>query len=1505
MKRLFTFLILIIFTIDGFAQRLEEFSANKAEYVSQLETYMTSSKRKLMEDAFKEFNKYFAGGVFTDEEFEQILKTSNLMLKQKMTASPYFLEYLKGLQIVKQAENGEARFKNWHLVLDDMLSSIENRKVKPFSQFLVFSQDFFKRKALKYDEKSGISWYANAEDYTLETAAGIPIIKYDEVDVLGVRKQDTILIIGTSGTFYPLEKIWRGKGGEVSWDRIGLDEEIKAVLGDYEFETSRSLYDVKEVEFYHPELFPDGPIKGSFADKVVSENKGVSVSYPRFESTEKVLRIKNIGGGLNYKGGFRLQGSTVYGYGSKENKAVVALEENGQKVFRGASELFVIRKGERVAGERVETTLYLDADTIYHPSVNVKFDINERHLELARGKRGSDRNPFFNSFNNMNIDSDNIDWYINKDSIIIGKRSISFTKTIKKKAMFESVEYFNEDDYDRIQNISDVNPIAVMKVVAEKEGTRVLDANFLAKKINPRFDVDNVKSLYYDLVSQGFINYDSDNQTVEIKDKVFHYADARQEKVDYDVLKIISETDSTNAVFSLKDKSIRVNGVENVEFSASQKVAAKTVGKQILLKGDRDLEFDGRVFSGFSTFQGKDFYFDYNKFNISMDSVRYFDLFVPTGVEDEATGKKEAMSIASRIEHSTGVLLIDAPSNKSGVEKIEMFPSYQSKGPSYVYYDFDETQDGCYGRDSFYFELDKFSFNSLDNYTKEDLNFKGSMVSHDIFPAFKETLVLQEEDQSLGFVTQTTGSGFSTYLEKGNYKGEVSLSNKGFLGKGNLTYLNASIDSEDIIFKPKQLLCSARNFDLEETRGGDFQTPQAHGDDVSINWRPYRDSMYINSEEAPFALYKANDHTLKGTLILTPDGLKGRGTFDWSKGTFNSKLFSFGPYSANADTTLVKIKALEGENFAFDTRNVKSDVDFDKQLGKFKANAADVVTTMPLNQYQTTLNEFTWDMKGETVTFKSEEGKSGVFTSIHPNQDSLFFDGETAFYDLKSSELQIGGVEYIQTSDAFVYPSDGSVDIQKGGVMTTLNDAKIVANTENKYHVINRATVNVKGKKEYQAQGYYEYNVGDKKQEVFFEDILGTRVGKGKKSEKKSVTRAKGQITEDDKFYIDQKTAYKGDITLNAESKNLKFEGFARLDADGLPYNFWFSINNEADKNDLVINAGEPKGEDGEPIRNGLFLSKESARIYPRVMMPSYYRKDRPIIDTGGHFKYDKEKDQFLFGDSLRVVNQSRRGDLMIFDNKEGTVQTQGTYNLGSGLANGISITAVGQAGTAFNVGQDTSANSYSPVTAEFMAGIMMEIPDKLKKIILNDIKSSSFDSDFIDFTKTKKFYDNATAQWIKDESDYNTALAKMRSGFYELPKKTYDYTMLFSRLPMRWDFDYQSFISTEERIHLGYFDGEPINKYLKCYVEFKMPSNDDDRLYVLIQSQSEYYYFFGYKQGILNLVSNNQKFNDEVAGLKKKENIVKTKEGSYEIQPVNVSTATNFISRVKAARYN
>ena len=79
------------------AQRLEKFSEDQNSFMKELEDFMTASKNSTLIDIFEEFEKNVKSGVFTPEEIGRVRRTGDLMLNQRMTASPHFKQYLKGL----------------------------------------------------------------------------------------------------------------------------------------------------------------------------------------------------------------------------------------------------------------------------------------------------------------------------------------------------------------------------------------------------------------------------------------------------------------------------------------------------------------------------------------------------------------------------------------------------------------------------------------------------------------------------------------------------------------------------------------------------------------------------------------------------------------------------------------------------------------------------------------------------------------------------------------------------------------------------------------------------------------------------------------------------------------------------------------------------------------------------------------------------------------------------------------------------------------------------------------------------------------------------------------------------------------------------------------------------------------------------------------------------------------------------------------------------------------
>ena len=300
-----------------FAQPAAEFPSDRTAFFKEMQAFMTASKRKDMEELYKEFEAYAL--TIPQDQWELIVTTCNGMKAQKMSANPYFNSYFEALLAIQSSANHQGKYTEWHNLLIQMLADIERRKVTPYKKFVSFSQGFFQKDAIR-DGGSGTSWVIDPENYIFSYEDKIPFIQFNSQTTLRAQqKNDTMAIAETTGTFWPLENVWKGKGGKISWERARL-EDVYCTIDTYAIDVRKGIYKVNDVTLYFPEYF-DHPIHGNMEDKLVASTNKENIAYPRFTSTDSTLHIENIGPGIFYEGGFRLEGATVRGGGTKGHKS--------------------------------------------------------------------------------------------------------------------------------------------------------------------------------------------------------------------------------------------------------------------------------------------------------------------------------------------------------------------------------------------------------------------------------------------------------------------------------------------------------------------------------------------------------------------------------------------------------------------------------------------------------------------------------------------------------------------------------------------------------------------------------------------------------------------------------------------------------------------------------------------------------------------------------------------------------------------------------------------------------------------------------------------------------------------------------------------------------------------------------------------------------------------------------------------------------------------------------
>jgi len=1454
-------IIALLFVANGvFSQTLKQFPEDRTEFITTLDDFMNAAKREDNKITFETFSEHLATGKYSDQQFADIQQIANKMLGAKMSANPYFESYFNSLNVMTTKEQNN-KFTGYFNALNGVIGSVKSSNKSTYKDFTNFATHLFGENALRH--VGGSMWISSNDKYTIEFKNDAPLITFPDLDLLGIRKNDTIRIKKTSGVYFPFDNIWRGKKGEVTWERTKFSDDVSCKFGTYKIETKKIGYKVDTATLYYPEYFPK-PINGSFEDRVIAGAPNNISSYPRFESFTKVMEINDIGEGIKYKGGFRLAGDDINGYGDSNNRATMQFfTKSGKLALVARAESFLIRKAERIVSDGAAVSIYHGQDSIFHPRIGLKFEVDKRQLALTRGEKGIEKAPFYNSYHKFEIDAQKIDWQIDGDSIEIGKeRKVG----AKRNVVLESVDYYDAARYRRFQNISSFHPLTKIKAYAQSYDSPYIEAEDLASYISPNYELKTILGLLTDLMEQGFIVYYPETQMVEVKDKVFHWVDAHAKKTDYDNIRVLSNNErNTNGILNIEDNSLALHGVKNVVLSDSKLVVIKPANAEITVEEDRNMRFNGQVFAGYGIFKGRNFQFNYDDYDIEMDTVNSFSIRyeVDRDVDDVPLLKE----VITRIEDMNGHLQIDAPNNKSGREDDPTYASFVARTKSRAYYDDRRIQDGAYKRDSFYFELEPFTFDSLNSFDPSGIVFDGEMHTAGIFPAFKEKLRVQSEDNSLGFTHKTPSGGFPTYTKdgknRGNYANDITLNGTGLWGSGEVTFLNSKFESDKINFLPEAMQAQAKTFNIEERRTG-TQYPKVDATDVFVKWAPYQDSMYIKSEDKPFNFFN-NEKQLAGDLVFTTGGLYGSGRFDWTDATMTSKKLLFGFNGVKADTANLTVKALEEGieqgKLAFNTQNVKAELNFETQRGTFENNSGDITTEMPYNQYKTSMNRFTWNMRNDQVIFTSKDGKKGEFLSVNPAQDSLIFLADSAVYDLQDNMLDIEGVEFINVADAIIYPDDKYVGVRENADMEPLENSTILANIKNRYHKIKNATIKIEGKNKYEAEGYYTYEIGGKEQEILFDNI----VAKKKKKKKEYVTVGSGPVNEDANFFIDDKIKFMGDVKLRADAKNLKFSGFAKIDSDALQRTGWFSVNARVDKENVAIAYKEPVTVDGAKLHVGLMMNVDSAHVYPANMSASKIGRDVQIFDATGVLKHDKKRKQFVFGDSSQVLLNEMRGNKLTVDEISSKVTAEGSFNFDEAYKDNIHIKTAGVA-----VWEDGIAKF------DLIAGINIPLPTRLLEILADDLYG--YGDELPDIEVNDKYIDHAIAEFVSDDKKVSRIMADYRSGGYLALPKEEDYPFFFSKLPLRWNENTYSF--TSKFIGISSIGGKPVEKVVKCYLEIKM-LNSIPSFTMYIDSPSDDWYYIHYKSGTVATLSSNEEYSGAVLDIRRRDR-VKAPTGEY-----------------------
>ena len=1237
------------------------------------------------------------GSLLNETQFHRLVDNCNKYAQKEIPLYPEIYDYM--IASIFQVENkfpGDL-VNPWFNYVNDFAKEPGEK----LTTFLKFSANFFRYNSF-YREQNYRWTYSNGqvsweEGKTLKLkATGIDLkcLQYT-----GNRKiEDSVIVYGTNGSFDILQNKWIGAKGTVTWEKVKISKmETFANLRGYKCDFSTAKLKVDTVELTTPYFAT--PILGKLQD-MTNMDLTEGESAPQFNSYEKRLKITNLREQMDYDGGFTLEGSEFIGRGTVEKPAMIIFKRQNIPLFEISSVYFEMNPQQVIARSARAKMNYKSGDSLIIQSCFFSLNQKNNELSISSVKKGYEYLPFIDSYFKFYVYAPVLNWKLGTPdpyyTFEVG------TAQEQKVASFQSMNYFDAVTFQKFQSVGGAHPFTSIAALAKKNNKYEFSEGEVASALKKT--IDQVKPLLVDMASFGFLMLDSDLKKVRITPKLIAYSEASTGESDYDNIKILSdlrpqtmsetkeqiEADSyltevsarMNAQNKLKRATIayasiqldknemRLNQVDNVSLSTVQQTTIYPDSMYVILHKNRDMSFHGYVVAGKMEFFTKFSKFDYDAFKINLLSTEEATLRVKPLKKEDGT---EPILMFSSFKNIKGELLIDDIGSKSGRKgNNAQYPMLKSIGESKVFYSSKEILKGAYDSTRFYYAVNPFELDSLDNFSEASLRFEGSLNSAGIFPKIPESLKIMN-DYSLGFVAQAPEEGYPFYETDTKYQNKIVLSNNGLQGTGTINFLQSSSISKKLTFLPDSTIGIAI-FDNKEVSSG-VKYPIVHGEQAMISYQPRKALMKISSYgENPLIMFSENI-VMNGTLLLDKKGMTGMGSIEFKEATLNSKAYLFTNEDILSDNSSFSLRnrfSNYGENpLAIQSDEMKTNISFKTRIGEFNSNGTKRIM-FPANRYYCQMDKFTWFMDGENLEFQKNKGgetsfESGAdltrnnFFSTDEKQDTLQFKSLSAKYDLKTQLILCNSVDYIQVGDARIYPDSSRVRIRKAAAMDSLMNAVIVANYITKYHTFNNAKVKISSRKYYEGTANYPYYDRDSNLTVLpMKSIKFVNL----------TTTAQGEVKEQDKFKLSKEFDFYGGVIVRASNQGLFLNGSTRLNHTCQYDKSWMTFEDTVLATNIQIPIkAEPKNAKGDRLAAGFLWRQsermDSVRIYPSFLSKTEGANDPSLFNSFGYLQYNQTLNEYQIASKNRLNKLDTLSSMLTLDVNTCKVTGFGDIQLG------------------------------------------------------------------------------------------------------------------------------------------------------------------------------------------------------------------------------------------------
>ena len=1546
MKKRFFVIVACLVLGMGMVRGQAFFPTEKAAFFDALSAYLNASSSKQDREEAAVMMKAFKGvwdSYYEDSEQADIMRLCEwLHAKSGAKAYPNIFNFVEILQVVPTAGLSHKDVGNW-------LSYTDLRSKKPMAgmdKYLASCRALFVEKTLS--ERGNSKWMLR------DALWGFPSKDVFELTVDGTlvlaSQKDESVIHDTKGIYHIEENRWEGSGGRADWSRFGLPaDQVFVLLPDYyTLDLGRSEYTIDSVAFYNRKYFEQA-IPGRFEDKVLVKAPNEKSMFPQVKSYRSDYVIPNLLRDIDFEGGIGMMGNQVDVFGGMRKKAVFKFRFNRKETVRVEAPRFVMSPEELLVSDHIALRLYLsdtvagavETDSLYHNNLGFRYDNKSRNMMIYRSEKGYGDAPFHDHYHGMDIFLEAMYW--NMDHNVVDFRRMEGVNTTSEGDLV-SLNYFRMDDFKKLQGLDGTHPMirleSFLKGFDNVERQHRFLVNDLASYL--RFPVEQVLSLMLRLQADGYVEYDSETKWVTVLPRYYDVLESYRETVDFDVIKLHTATsgrqpnlrlDLTNNEMLVFGLTSQIDGIDGAAISLSDRKRVVIVpdNDRIVLKKNRDFSFSGGILAGMFEFFTKDCLFSYDDFTVEMKQVDSLRLY--------AKRDNQIIPVNGTLEKLQGRLMIDRGDNKSSRVETPDYPVFHSDARAFKFYrninggvfhpgtlDTLLTADDLQGK--FYYHLDPFVVDSLNDLTMRKVRFEGELVSGGILPDINEPLVVMD-DYSLGFdhrIGQEAADSYPMFGGKGSFHENVHLSEDGFYGDGQLDYQTATYKSERFMFYLDSVTAVTNAFKMAPMEDGTL-FPYATAEALKLKWDVGKPEITTETLGEPICMY--GNTLFSGTSHLSPEGYSAEGKMAFGLTEFVSDHFAFDARSFVADSADFMLYSADSATVAFSATNYRANVDFDSQKVQYDYLDASSKLDFPMNRFVCSLKEAEWDMAANTLHVYNPEESFGdyahattheellavhndasKFISLVPEQDSLQFYCMSADYDMNSYMIRAGDVKIIRVADAAVFPYLQEVNIDADSKLEPIS-GELLADTLNGYQLYKDAVVNIHSRNHYEAQGYWDYTDTKGTSTPIWVDTIVPQNG---------ISCGYAYIADSSEFKLSDQFGFQGRLTLKATERLGHYDGrFALLafeespaepvapqdttmlaDAER-PHPEPFDTGMAAAREDTIAALGQWFSSacciDPQAIRIPVQMQRIREEN-PKMCNGLYYE----LVIDGGYFAsfltpragtaeteetasaqgvlwYDDENQRFLVTDSTRY-------DSYLTLDSRGVITGRGSFHLGLGTA----LARFVMHGEYTQYPNDTLT----------LCGINVfdaTVFDDKAMETMADVYANA-EGESIDLTQTG-FLHYFRSENTEEQTDQLAKAIELEGYPKTEPSGFYCNTIVIPELKMVWNDQLRAFVSVG-KIGLGQFGKHIVNKYVDGYVVF------DRRLgnitYFFQNDMFMTYLNYNCGDGQLQVHATYGDINQRLYDTKEKNRTVEGESQRFQYVAVPYESMLDFLNRLKYA---